>query len=240
MNKQVVWDRLLTEYEKKAPRSRTIFEQACQFQIRGGSHNLRLFEPYPFYDRSGSGSKVTDVDGNQYTDFWQGHFTNILGHNPRVITEVLAREFQKGWGLQTGFPGSPQRELAEEVCRCTGAERVRFTTSGTLATLYAVMLSRGFTGRHLLLKISGGWHGSQPYLLRGVTSYQNGLGLQESRGLHPGSEEEVVTTRFNDIGHLEEIFRKLGDQLACFILEPFIGEGGFFLPMLLIFKRPAP
>jgi glutamate-1-semialdehyde 2,1-aminomutase len=89
------------------------------------------------------------------------------------------------------------------------------------------MLSRAFTKRNLVLKIGGGWHGSQPYLLKGVTSYTKGLHLVESSGMPSSSTEETLTTRFNDVGHLEEAFEKFGEQIACFILEPFMGEGGF-------------
>lgn len=227
MNRQALWDRLAAEHERRAPKSKAHFEKAARCQVRGGSHNLRLFEPFPFYDWSCSGAKVTDLDGNEYIDFWQGHYCNILGHNPDAITEVLGREFKQGSGLQTGFPGSLQTELAQELCRLTGAEQVRFTTSGALATLYAVMLARGFTDRHLVLKVAGGWHGSQPYLLKGITAYEEGLRLRESAGLHPASAEEIITTRFNDPDHLEETFRRLGEQLACFVMELFIGEGGF-------------
>ncbi len=170
---------------------------------------------------------MVDLDGNEYIDFWQGHYTNILGHNPGIIREVLVREFQQGGGLQNGFPGSLQVELAAELCQRTGAEQVRFTTSGTLVTLYTVMLSRAFTDRKLVLKVGGGWHGAQPYLLRGVTTYRKDLNLLESAGLHPPSVDEIALTRFNDTGDLEEAFRKIGGQLASFILEPFVGEGGF-------------
>jgi glutamate-1-semialdehyde 2,1-aminomutase len=227
INREVLWKRLTERYEELTPLSKAHFDRASKRQIRGGSHNLRLFAPYPFYDVLCSGKSVTDIDGNQYVDFWQGHYANILGHNPAVITEVLAREFRRGSGLHTGFPGAVQAELAEQVCRMTGQEKVRFTTSGALATLYGVMLGRGYTGRRIALKISGGWHGAQPYLLKGITRYLEGLGQQESEGLHPSCPDEIATTVFNDIDHLEDTFRRCGEQLACFILEPFIGEGGF-------------
>jgi glutamate-1-semialdehyde 2,1-aminomutase len=227
MNRQVFWQRMVSDYESCTPKSKAHFEAAKRHQVRGGSHNLRLFEPYPFYDVDCSGARVRDLDGNEYVDFWQGHYANILGHNPPVIGKLLQEEFGKGKGLHTGFPSSLQLELAREVCRMTGAERVRFTTSGSLVTLYAVMLSRGFTGRNLALKVRGGWHGAQPYLLKGITAYQNGLSNRESAGLHSSCPEEILTVRFNDLSHLEEVFREWGERLACFILEPFIGEGGF-------------
>jgi glutamate-1-semialdehyde 2,1-aminomutase len=228
MNRQVLWETVVSEYERRTSKSKAHYEQAARRQVRGGSHNLRLFEPYPFYDVSCSGARVRDLDGNEYVDFWQGHFANILGHNPSEITDVLAREFGRAQGLHTGFASALQSELAGELCRLAGAERIRFTTSGSLVTLYAVMLSRGFTGRNLALKIAGGWHGSQPYLLKGITAYQNGgLKTGESAGLHPSCPDEIVTTRLNNLANLEQTFRQFGDRAACFIMEPFIGEGGF-------------
>lgn len=229
MNKEALWSHLVDEYQKVRPRSRAHFERATAVQIRGGSHTLRLFEPFPFYDVRASGSTVEDLDGLGYIDFWQGHYTNILGHNPEVILSSLRDLFAAGQGLQTGFPSSLQVELAEEVCRRTGAERVRLTTTGALGTLYSVMLSRAFTGRTKVLKAGGGWHGAQPYLMKGVTRFleQEGLNAAESEGLHDGFAAGTITTRYNDAAHLEDMFRHSGDSLACFIVEPFIGEGGF-------------
>ncbi len=227
MDRQALWTRLVEKYESRAPKSRTHSQEASRFQVRGGSHNLRLFEPFPFFDEQCSGSKVVDLDGNVYVDFWQGHYANILGHNPPEVIEPLIRELRGGRGLQTGFPGSLQLELAKKLSLRTGAERVRFTTSGSLATLYSVMLSRAFTKRSLVLKIGGGWHGAQPYLLKGVTAYTDGLGQVESSGLHPSISEETLTTKFNDTAQLEQVFQEFGEQIACFILEPFMGEGGF-------------
>lgn len=229
MNKKGLWNHLVSEYEKSRPKSRAHFERATKFLIRGGSHTLRLFEPFPFYDVRCAGSSVEDLDGFRYVDFWQGHYTNILGHNPEAVTAALRDLFAAGQGLQTGFPSHRQVELAEEICRRTGAERVRLTSSGALATLYSVMLSRGFTGRFKVLKAGGGWHGAQPYLMKGVTKFVECVGLDgaETLGLHEGFESGTLTTRYNDANDLEDVFRREGDALACFIVEPFIGEGGF-------------
>ena len=237
LNRQALWTRLVEKHQSRNPRSLIHSQEASQFQIRGGSHNLRLFEPFPFFDEECSGSKVVDLDGNVYVDFWQGHYTNILGHNPPEVVEPLIRELQRGRGLQTGFPGSLQLELAKKISLRTGAERIRFTTSGSLATLYSVMLSRAFTKRSLVLKVGGGWHGSQPYLLKGVTAYTDGLGLVESSGLHSSISEEILTTQFNNTAQLEEVFEEFGEQIACFIMEPFIGEGGFLFAAEDYLKR---
>ena len=195
--------------------------------IAGGSHNLRLFNPFPFGDVQCSGSIVWDADGNIYVDFWQGHFANVLGHNPMVVIKALQDYFQKSQGLTTGFPGRYQGELAELILRQIGADKIRFTTSGTLATMYAVMLAKAFSKRELVMKVGGGWHGAHPYVLRGITVYDRGLGQIESAGLPAGTEKMIVITKFNDIQDLEQRFKEQGERIACFILEPFIGAGGF-------------
>ncbi len=227
MDKKRLLDDLVKGYREKNRKSEAIFNKASQYLITGGSHNLRLFSPFPFYDIQSSGSRVWDADGNIYVDFWQGHFANVLGHNPQVIIKALQDSFQKGQGLTTGFPGHCQRELAELILKQIKADKIRFTTSGTLATMYAVMLAKAFTKRELVTKVGGGWHGAHPYALRGITVYDHGLTRMESAGLPSGTDAMIVMTRFNDIQDLEDKFREHGERTACFILEPFIGAGGF-------------
>ena len=106
IDKKSLFAELNRDYHKKHRKSEAIFKEASRYLVKGGSHNLRLFEHYPFYDVRSNGSKVTDADGNVYIDFWQGHFANILGHNPPVVLDALADYFQKGQGLTTGFPGT--------------------------------------------------------------------------------------------------------------------------------------
>jgi len=224
--KSMLYD-LIEEYKLKHKKSAEIFEKASLYQIKGGSHNLRLFEPFPFYDVWCSGSKVLDVDGNTYVDFWQGHFANVLGHNPKIVLDVLIDYFKEGQGLTTGFPGEYQKEFAELILQQLDADKIRFTTSGTLATMYAIMLAKAYTKRTLVMKVGGGWHGAQPYALKGISVYDNGMENLESAGLPPGVDSMIIMTRFNDSEDLEAKFRQYGEEVACFILEPFIGAGGF-------------
>ena len=219
------------EYARHSPNSAALHERAKRVMVDGGSHNIRLIKPFPPRLRAARGAYVTDEDGHHILDFWQGHFANILGHNSSVITSALIELLQNGHGLQSGFTDRLQVELAEIICRQTGAERVRFTTSGALATMYATMLARAFAGRSLVLKVGGGWHGAQPWALKGVYFAENSSehwGV-ESQGLPGGAADEVVVTRFNDPDMLRDIFRRHGDRLACFIVEPFVGSGGFIL-----------
>jgi glutamate-1-semialdehyde 2,1-aminomutase len=227
MDKKNLLQDLIRDYTQTHKKSEALFKAASQFQIRGGSHNLRLFEPFPFYDVHCHGSKVIDVDGNSYVDFWQGHFGNILGHNPPFVIEALMDFFRAGDGLSTGFPSTFQSQLAEFLLSSISAEKIRFSTSGTLATMYAVMLSKAKTGRDLVMKVGGGWHGSQPYALKGISIYEKGFTKVESAGLPSGTDEMILITRFNDEQDLKEKFRIYGERTACLILEPFIGAGGF-------------
>jgi len=93
--------------------------------------------------------------------------------------------------------------------------------------MYAVMLAKAFTQRQLVMKVGGGWHGAHPYVLKGVSSYECGFGQIESAGLPDGVEAMILVTPFNDEQDLEEKFNKYGERIACFIIEPFIGAGGF-------------
>jgi len=226
-DKKRLYNELIKNYKLKHKKSEELFLKASQYQIRGGSHNLRLFDPFPFYDVHSSGSRVTDIDGNTYVDFWQGHFANILGHNPKIVIDAVQEYFEKGQGLTTGFPGVYQSKLAELVLSQIEADKIRFTTSGTLATMYAIMLAKAFTKRDLVMKAGGGWHGAQPYVLKGISTYKQGLNQPESAGLPLGIESMIVVTKLNNSEDLEGIFRECGERIACFILEPFIGAGGF-------------
>jgi glutamate-1-semialdehyde 2,1-aminomutase len=217
-------------YTAHSPGSARLHQDARNYLVDGGSHTVRLIQPFPPRIARAAGAWVQDVDGHRILDYWQGHYANILGHNPAVITQALGTAFQNGFGLQIGFTDLLQIEAAELLCRRTGAERVRFTTSGSLATMYAVLLARAFTGRDRIMKIGGGWHGAQPWGLKGVDFHdENHSRFQhvDTLGLPEAIAEEVLVTRFNDPQMLCDHFHRYGDTIACFMVEPFIGAGGF-------------
>ena len=221
------YDHLVDEYHARFPRSAEQPALAQTTMIDGGQHMVRLYQPFPVHIRSASGAYIEDLDGHHILDFWQGHFANILGHNPPQITEPLSELLASGYGLQTGMVDDLAYELSTLVCQQTGAERVRFTTSGSLSTMYAIMLSRSYTGRQLVLKMGGGWHGAQPWGLIGVSYGERGFRAPDSEGLPSATRNEVMVTRFNDSQALQEVFGAYGDKLACLIVEPVIGAGGF-------------
>ncbi|MCX7839113.1 MAG: aminotransferase class III-fold pyridoxal phosphate-dependent enzyme [Anaerolineae bacterium] len=234
-----LFQELATEYTKHSPRSAALNERAQQTMIDGGSHTLRLIKPFPPRLVRAQGAYIHDADGHSILDFWQGHYTNILGHNPKVITDALARAFESGWGLQTGFTDELQIQVAELICKQTQSERVRFTTSGALATMNAIMLARAFTGRDLVLKVGGGWHGGQPWGLVGVNFAKPSEPWRvEGQGLPSSVANEVIVTRYNRPDILRAHFEQYGNRLACFIVEPFMGAGGF-MPATREYLRTA-
>jgi glutamate-1-semialdehyde 2,1-aminomutase len=216
---------LAEEYTRHAPRSADLNKQALRFLADGGSHTKRLIQPFPPRIAAAEGAWVVDEDGHRIMDFWQGHYSNLLGHNPEVVCEVLNDAFNNGYGLQTGFTDLLQVETAEIICNQTGSERVRFTTSGTLATMYAILLARAFTKREKIMKVGGGWHGGHLWGLKGV-GYQVGFEFVDSVGLPGVVMADVHVTTFNHPDILREHFVQYGDELACFILEPVMGAGG--------------
>jgi glutamate-1-semialdehyde 2,1-aminomutase len=216
---------LAEEYTLHAPESAKLNKRALRFLADGGSHSKRLIQPFPPRIASANGAWIVDEDDNRILDFWQGHYVNLLGHNPPVVSEALNEIFINGNGLQTGFTERYQVETAEIICKQTGSERVRFTTSGTLATMYAILLGRAFTKREKVMKVGGGWHGGHLWGLKGV-GYQVGYEFVDSVGLPDGVTEDVHITTFNHPDILHDHFAQYGDELACFILEPIMGAGG--------------
>lgn len=213
------------EHAKRSPQSMALHARASQSMIDGGSNTLRLLHPFPPRIIKAQGAWLQDEDEHRILDFWQGHHANILGHNPELVTRALANFFDAGLGLQTGFTDRLQIEVAEIICRQTGAERVRFTTTGALATMNAIILARAFTGRDLIMKAGGGWHGGHPWGLKGV-GYNEGFAGPDSAGVPASVNDKIIITNYNNTEKLQAHFRQYGNQLASFIVEPVIGGGG--------------
>lgn len=228
--KGTLFAELEKEYRIRTPQSLVLHQRAGASMIKGGSHNLRLWRPYPFFMAGASGAEVEDVDGHVYIDFWQGHYANVLGHDPSAVREAVADCGSGRAALHSGFEGESQVRLAEIILGALGYDdfKIRFTTSGTLAAMYAVMLGLAHTGRDRILKIGGGWHGASPLLLKGV-KFHSGIGYEaaDSAGVPADFVDRIDIVPFNDGERLDRIIREKGDRLGCFILEPVLGAGGF-------------
>lgn len=235
---QALLDELARDYQAAYPRSYAAHERAKQVLVDGISHGARLLTPYPFRIAAAQGASVTDLDGHEIIDYWQGHYANILGHNPSLVLDALRGQLERGFGLQTGIPDEAETELAATLARATGADMVRLTTAGTLATMYAMMLARAYTRRSLVLKVGGGWHGANPLALKGVARTERVFAAVDSEGVSSSTDQEVLVTRFNDVEALQEVFHQQGEQIACFIFEPCPGGGGF-IPATRAFMAAA-
>lgn len=213
----------IKEYLGKTPLSEKFYNRAKEVMPGGVSHNIHYFPPRPFYLKNAKGSRIWDVDGNEYIDLWMGHFTHILGHKPEVIVEAVEKQLIDG--IHWGIVFENQIIWAELICKIVpSAEMVRFCCSGTEATMYAIRVARAFTGKKTILKIAGGWHGANPDLSVGIKMpYER----EESMGLLEEAQNFTKIIFFNDISKTLDIINQNQKDLAAIILEPVIGEGGF-------------
>jgi glutamate-1-semialdehyde 2,1-aminomutase len=217
---------LARELEARFPKSHAICARRGRVLLDQTSHAVRWTEPFQITVAKAEGPAIHDLDGHRLVDYWQGHYANLLGHNPPLIREALIATLGAGGGLQSGMLHEVEAEVAELVTRQTGTDVVRFTTSGALGTFYAVLLARAFTGRVRVLKVAGGWHGSQPFGLKGVSARDGSFDHLESEGLPGTTGEDIELVRFNDVEGLERHFALHGDAIAGFLLEPWLGSGG--------------
>ena len=210
-------------YRLKTPRSENLFKRAREVMPGGISHNIHFFPPYPFFVEKTKGSKIWDVDGNEYIDFWMGNYTHILGHRPRVVVQAIEEQLKEG--IHWGALYRKQIEWAELIRELVpSAEMVRFCCSGTEATMYAIRLARGYTGKKTILKAAGGWHGANSELSLGIKMpYER----EESLGLLPELQEYTKLIPFNDLSGSIEVIHQNKEDLAGIIVEPVIGGGGF-------------
>ena len=207
-------------YLSKTPKSRKLYERAKRVLPAGVSYYLRYVDPYPFYTARAKGSKLYDVDGNEYVDFWIGHYALILGHSPHKVVREVKRQAEKG--SHYGTAHELEIALAEQVKRMVRtAQMIRFTNSGTESVMYATRLARAVTGRDRIGKFEGGWHGGYDALHVAV---KQPFDLPESGGLTKGALQDTVVLPYNKMGLVRQRIKK--DNLAAVFVEPVMVSGG--------------
>jgi glutamate-1-semialdehyde 2,1-aminomutase len=212
-------EKLEKQYRKKTRISASLFEKSKKLHVNGVSHNIRFFEPYPFVTKSARGKFLIDVDSNKYVDFWMGHWSLILGHVAKDVFAKAKEQLSDGW--MHGVVNKNTIELSDMISKSVPvAEKIRYASTGTEATMYAVRLARTVTGKKIIAKIDGGWHGYTTDLLKNVNWPFN---EPESNGLV--DEEHIISLPYNNLEKSLEILQSVKD-LAGIIVEPVLGGGG--------------
>ncbi len=216
---------ILETYQNLNPTSRTLFERACKSLPSGCTRNVLYTLPFPIYMARGEKSRLYDVDQNERIDFNFNNTTLILGHNhPKVLR--AARE-QLRMGTVLGAPTEAEVVLAEEILRRLKAERLRFTPSGTEANIQAIRLARSYTGREMIAKCEGAYHGSWDTVdisvappLDKAGSPKAPIAIPQNEGVPKGVLDNTTIIPFNDSEAAEKIIKKHKEKLAAVILEP--------------------
>ena len=215
-----------------ADRSARLMERAVKRLPGGVNSPVRAFRSVggdPLFVERGEGSRIFDVDGNSYVDYVMSYGPLVLGHAYPEVIEAIERVARKGTTF--GAPTELEVELAELVCEAVPSiEVVRMTNSGTEATMSAIRLARGFTGREKILKFDGNYHGHGDALLVSAGSGVATLGLPDSPGVTKGAARDTAVLPFNDLDAVEELFGREGESFAAVILEPVAGNMGCVPP----------
>ena len=213
-------------------RSEELFERAKQTIPGGVNSPVRAFKAVggtPRFMERSDGAYIWDVDGNRYIDYVLSWGPMIMGHNHPEVREAVIKAAETG--LSFGCPTEIECDLAETICRYVpSVELLRMTSSGTEATMSAIRLARGATGRDKIIKFEGCYHGHSDSLLIKAGSGALTFGVPSSPGVPEVLAQHTITLPFNDVGALEQAFAELGSEIACVITEPVTGNMNCILP----------
>jgi glutamate-1-semialdehyde 2,1-aminomutase len=218
---------LADAFAARFPQSLARYRRALNVFPAGVTHDSRHFDPSPIYVDRAEGAYKWTIDGPRLIDYWMGHGALLLGHNARAIVEAVSAQLGRG----SHYSASHELELewgAQVVRLLPGAERVRFTNSGTEATLLALRIARGATGRSKIVKFQGHFHGWHDYVAIGITPP---FDAPNSVGIPPETRSTVLLAPPNDLAAVEGLLT-LHDDVAAVIVEPGGGSNGLIPPDL--------
>jgi len=219
-------------------RSFALYEEAKRHLPSGASSNVRVYahDPFPILFRKGLGSRVWDVDNNEYVDLLSSYGSVVLGHSHPAIVRAIAEQIRNGTML--GTTTELEVEVAKKIQSAVpSAEMVSFANTGTEATMEAIRIARAFTGRDKILKFEGHYHGHHDYVLFSVESPSVVAGLEQAPsklayypGIPDGISRTVVVAQWNDPTSLEKVLKRNANDLAAIITEPVMGSAGIIPP----------
>ena len=214
-------------------KSEALFQHAQEIIPGGVNSPVRAFKSVggnPVFVARGQGSHIFDVDGNEYIDYVGSWGPLLLGHRHPEILQALQEALEVGTSF--GAPTEREIELAEAIIRAVPSiEMVRLVNSGTEATMSAIRVARGFTGRDLVIKFEGCYHGHVDSLLVKAGSGLATLGIADTQGVPKAFADTTIALPFNSTEAVEEAFRKHGDRIAAVIVEPVVGNMGCVPPL---------
>ncbi|KOR88194.1 glutamate-1-semialdehyde 2,1-aminomutase [Paenibacillus solani] len=217
---------------RKEEMSRSAFEEAKQYIPGGVNSPVRAFKSVgltPIYIDRGEGSRVYDIDGNSFIDYVGSWGPLIMGHAHPEVVEVLQETAAKGTSF--GAPTLLETKMAKLVCeRVPSIEVVRMVNSGTEATMSAIRLARGYTGRSKIIKFEGSYHGHADSLLIKAGSGIATLGLPDSPGVPESVASNTIAVPYNDLESVQLAFERFGEEIAAVIVEPVAGNMGVVPP----------
>lgn len=219
--------------KRKEEASRTAFEEAKHYLPGGVNSPVRAFKSVgltPIYVDHAKGSRIYDIDGNSFIDYIGSWGPLIMGHaHPEVISAIQETASK---GTSFGAPTLIETEMAKLVCeRVPSIDVVRMVNSGTEATMSAIRLARGYTGRGKILKFEGSYHGHADSLLIKAGSGVATLGLPDSPGVPESVASSTITVAYNDLESVKVAFERFGEEIACIIVEPIAGNMGVVPPL---------
>lgn len=224
----------MTSQTPMTSQNKVLFEKSQKLIPGGVNSPVRAFRSVggtPVFFKKGFGSKLWDVDGKEYIDYINSWGPMIVGHaHPEVIAAVQAAAANS---LSFGAPTGLELEMAEEINKLVPSmEQVRLNSSGTEATMSAIRTARGFTGRDKIVKFEGCYHGHSDGLLVKAGSGLLTFGEPDSGGVPASVAAHTLTLEYNNTQQLEELFKKSGDEIACVIIEPVVGNMNLVVPTM--------
>jgi glutamate-1-semialdehyde 2,1-aminomutase len=213
-------------------KSKKLYSKALELMPGGVNSPVRAFKAVggsPLFIKKAKGSKIYDVDGNEYIDYVLSWGPMVLGHSHQSVVKALKVAIENGTSY--GAPTALEIELAEMVMKAyPSIEKIRMVNSGTEATMSAIRAARGFTKRDKIIKFEGCYHGHADGLLVKAGSGATTFGVPDSPGVPKSYAKNTITLPFNDIKAFKDVIQKEWKSIACIILEPVVGNIGCVLP----------